>query len=187
MKSRTAVILALLALSAPYAAGQTHTSRARFEREWEVKARKMERYLLPTMRKHGVDMWILLSRENAPDPLLDLFGAYGISGWYGHRNAYVFFDPGGTESLEATAIGTHLSEHLKRFYQVIVPYGEEGLAKHLGSSSGTGIRKRSPLINRRPSPWPMDSLPLSRNIWCRRSRTSTLRGSSPPSPWSSTT
>ena len=83
------------------------------------------------MRRHGIDMWILMSRENHPDPILDLFGGFGVSGWYGHRNAYIFFDPGPGESLEATVIGTHLSDHLERFYTNIVPYGEEGLAGHL--------------------------------------------------------
>jgi len=73
-------------------------------------------------------MWIVMSRENHPDPLLDLFGGFGVSGWYGHRNAYIFFDPGPGERLETTVIGTHLSDHLKRFYGNIVPYGREGLA-----------------------------------------------------------
>ena len=47
------------------------------------------------MRRHGIGMWILMSREFHPDPVLDLFGGHGISGWYGHRNAYIFRDPGG--------------------------------------------------------------------------------------------
>jgi hypothetical protein len=114
-------------------------SRARHEREWESKAKKMEEHLLRTMRKHGVEMWILMSRENHPDPILDLFGAYGVSGWYGHRNAYIFHDSGASE-LETTVIGTHLSEHLRRFYGNIVSYGEEGLAHHLGPF----VRERDP-------------------------------------------
>ena len=104
--------------------------RARTEREWEVKAEKMRQHLLPLMRAHEIDLWIILSRENAPDPALELFGGYGITGWYGHRNAYLFHDAG-DDGLETTAIGTHLSGHLARFYDTRVLYGEEGLAPHL--------------------------------------------------------
>ena len=108
--------------------------RARTEREWDVKAEKMRRHLLPLMRAHDVDLWIILSRENAPDPALELFGGYGITGWYGHRNAYLFYDTGsasGDDGLETSALGTHLSGHLDRFYDTRLLYGEEGLAPHL--------------------------------------------------------
>jgi Xaa-Pro aminopeptidase len=82
------------------------------------------------MREHGIDLWVIMSRENNVDPALDLFGAYGISGWYGHRNAYLFYDAG-EAGLETTVIGTHLSSHLDLFYGDIRGYGEEGLAPHL--------------------------------------------------------
>lgn len=104
--------------------------RARAEREWRVKAEKLEQSLLPLMRQHDVDMWLILSRENHPDPVLDLFGGYGISGWYGHRNAYFFTDRG-DQGLERVLIGTHQSAHMERFFPTIVSYGEEGLAPHL--------------------------------------------------------
>lgn len=132
--SRTAVLALLAATaygSAPaHAEAQARSSRERDTREWRVKAEKMRTHLLPTMREHGVEMWIIMSRENNPDPALELFGAYGISGWYGHRNAYVFWDAG-EAGLETAAIGTHLSEHLSLFYDHIEGYGEEGLAPHL--------------------------------------------------------
>ena len=104
--------------------------RARTEREWDVKAEKMRRHLLPLMRAHEIDLWVILSRENAPDPALELFGGYGITGWYGHRNAYLFHDAG-EDGLETTVLGTHLSGHLARFYDTRTLYGEEGLAPHL--------------------------------------------------------
>lgn len=104
--------------------------RERTEREWDVKAEKMRRHLLPLMRAHEIDLWIILSRENAPDPALELFGGYGITGWYGHRNAYLFHDAG-EDGLETTVLGTHLSGHLARFYDTRELYGEEGLAPHL--------------------------------------------------------
>jgi hypothetical protein len=140
MLARALGLALVLGLPLATLEAQTGRARERHEREWEVKAKKMERHLLPTMRKHGFDMWILMSRENHPDPILDLFGAYGVSGWYGHRNAYVFFDPGEGESLETTVLGTHLSDHLKRFYTNVVSYGEEGLAPHLEKH----VRERDP-------------------------------------------
>ena len=105
--------------------------RRRTEREWRYEVEKMRLHLQPLMRKHGVDLWIVLSRENAPDPALELFGGYGLTGWYGHRNAYLFYDPGGDRPLETTAIGTHLSGHLRRFFGTLQSYGEEGLKPHL--------------------------------------------------------
>jgi hypothetical protein len=104
--------------------------RARTEREWTVKADKMRKHLLPLMRKHHIDLWVIMSRENAPDPVLELFGGLGLTGWYGHRNAYLFHDKGDA-GLETIVIGTHLSQHLKAFYGTIQSYGEEGLKPHL--------------------------------------------------------
>jgi hypothetical protein len=104
--------------------------RARVEREWTVKAGKMRTHLLPLMRKHKIDLWAIMSRENAPDPVIELFGGHGLTGWYGHRNAYLFHDAGDA-GLQTTVIGTHLSQHLKAFYGTIQSYGEEGLKPHL--------------------------------------------------------
>lgn len=106
------------------------TVRERTELEWSLKADKMRRHLLPLMRKHGVDLWVIMSRENAVDPALELFGGNGITGWYGHRNAYLFYDRGDA-GLETTVIGTHLSGHLSRFYDTIQSYGETGLKPQL--------------------------------------------------------
>ena len=119
-------------LNAVPVVAQARSSQERDTREWRVKSNKMRTRLLPTMRAHGVDLWVIMSRENNPDPALDLFGAYGVSGWYGHRNAYLFFDAG-EAGLETTVIGTHLSGHLSLFYDHIQSYGEEGLSPHLTS------------------------------------------------------
>jgi methionine aminopeptidase len=130
---RLGVALTGLALLAGPASAQITPEliRARTEREWTIKAEKMRQHLLPLMRQHEIDLWIILSRENAPDPLVELFGGYGVTGWYGHRNAYLFFDAGSRDTLETTALGTHLSGHLDRFYDTIMLYGEEGLKPHL--------------------------------------------------------
>lgn len=127
-----APLLLVVVTSTPAAAQITpELIRERTEREWSLKAEKMRQHLLPLMRRHEIDLWLILSRENVPDPILDLFGGYGVTGWYGHRNAYLFFDPGDGDTLETTALGTHLSGHLRRFYDTLTLYGEEGLKPHL--------------------------------------------------------
>ena len=133
-------IFALLLVSATSASAQITPEliRERTEREWTIKAEKMRRHLLPLMRRHDVDLWIILSRENTPDPLLELFGGYGVTGWYGHRNAYLFFDSGTGDTLETTALGTHLGGHLRRFYDTITPYGEGGV-----EAASARVRRRS--------------------------------------------
>ena len=126
--ARTLVAAAAWSVAAPNAhpplQGQD-VERARTEREWTVKADKMREHLLPTMRQHGIDLWVIMSRENVPDPALELFGGHGITGWYGARNAYLFYDAG-PAGLETTVIGTHLSGHLSRFYDHIESYHGEG-------------------------------------------------------------
>ena len=101
----------------------------RLMHEWDVKLEKMEIHLLNSMRKNNIDMWIIMSREFNVDPMLQLFGDYGISGWYGHRNAYIFYDTG--DKLERTLIGTHQSGRMKEFFPIIISYGQEGLKPHL--------------------------------------------------------
>jgi len=140
----TFILLALAMIIAPGAAAQesaaAHTARHpassggaldRALHEAAVKSEKMRLHLQPAMRRNNIDMWIIMSREFHPDPILDLFGGYGISGWYGHRNAYVFFDPGGDMPLESTIFGTHQSNHMLKFFDRIESYGEEGLKPHL--------------------------------------------------------
>ena len=112
----------------------------RLMHEWDVKLEKMELHLQNSMRRSGVDMWIIMSREFNVDPILQMFGDYGISGWYGHRNAYIFFDPGKNKPLERTLIGTHQSGRMVEFFPTIISYGEEGLKPHLSKY----INKRKP-------------------------------------------
>lgn len=110
---------------------QVRGALARTMHERAVKAEKLRLFLKPAMQKNGIDMWIIMSREFHPDPMLDLFGGYGITGWYGHRNAYVFRDPGGDAPLESVIFGTHQSDHMLAFFDRIESYGEEGLKPHL--------------------------------------------------------
>ena len=92
---------------------------------------KLRTALLPAMRTHGIDMWIVLDRENHPDPLHDEIGG----GFAGVRSAYIFFDSGGTEP-EKIYLGSHVlpgDSVIERVYdeQVYYGYSEEGITPHL--------------------------------------------------------
>src|SRR5699024_9401072 len=89
---RFGVLLVGLALMVPQAV-EAQLAQERTQRELAVKLEKLETTLQPLMQKHGVDMWIIYTRENDPDPLIQLFGDY-INTASGHRNAYIFYDPG---------------------------------------------------------------------------------------------
>jgi len=93
----------------------------------EIIKEKLDRFLLPAMREHRIDMWIVMSRENNLDPILDDIGG-GIGG---HRNAYIFMDDG-SESVKRIAIGTHTGDIIQtQIYDDIITYGREGLKPHL--------------------------------------------------------
>ena len=128
-----ATAIALAAAWMPANAEEAWSTPAleRIMQEWDVKLEKMELHLQPALRRAGVDMWIIMSREFNVDPMLQMFGDFGISGWYGHRNAYIFFDPGGDAPLERVILGTHQSGRMREFFPTITSYGEEGLAPHL--------------------------------------------------------
>ena len=130
---RTTLLATLILLPLTgIAAGDWNTpALQRLMHEWEVKQEKMLLHLQPAMRRAGVDMWVIMSREFNVDPMLQMFGDFGISGWYGHRNAYVFYDPGGDAELERVLIGTHQSGRMREFFPTIISYGEEGLAPAL--------------------------------------------------------
>jgi Xaa-Pro aminopeptidase len=100
---------------------------------------KLESSLLPALRNNQVDMWIVLDRENQPDPLHDELGG----GYSGAGAAYVFAD-GGDGKVEKTYLGaseqplgfaiSQLYEE-KKFYR-----GQQEMARLLGEI----VRQRNP-------------------------------------------
>src|SRR5262249_35133651 len=54
-------------------------ARARFDIENAIVREKLDTALLPAMRAHGIDMWIVLDRENNNEPLHAQIGG-GFSG-----------------------------------------------------------------------------------------------------------
>ena len=92
---------------------------------------KLRTALLPAMRAHGIDMWIVLDRENHPDPLHEEIGG----GFAGVRSAYIFFDSGGAEP-EKIYLGSHVQPGdsvIEQVYDEKVYYGysAEGITPHL--------------------------------------------------------
>jgi Xaa-Pro aminopeptidase len=91
---------------------------------------KLEQLLLPAMRAHDIDMWLIIAREFNPDPLLPDVGEH----LPGVRNVYAFFDHGGDQA-EKIFVGSH------PFRESIIPdtydnvtyygYSQEGLRPHL--------------------------------------------------------
>jgi len=106
------------------------SERERYAIRKGIIGKKLNRTLLPAMRRHGIDMWAVLSREFHPDPFLPEIGG----GWPGVRNAYVFFDSGG-DVPEKIFIGSH--EHREDLFAEVYDrvlfygYSEEGLSPHL--------------------------------------------------------
>lgn len=104
--------------------------RERYAIRKNIVAAKLNSTLLPAMRRHNIDMWLVLCREFHPDPFLAEIGG----GWPGVRNAYIFFDTGG-DVPEKVFIGSH--EQREDFFETVYDvmkyygYGQEGLAPHL--------------------------------------------------------
>jgi Xaa-Pro aminopeptidase len=105
-------------------------AKERFEMHKRLVTKKLDTVLLPAMRKHGIDLWLVFSREHNEDPILKEIGG----GWGGVRNAYLFFDRGG-ETPEKIFIGSHelRDSTIPEAYDELIFYGytEEGIRDHL--------------------------------------------------------
>ena len=96
--------------------------------EWLDRRHEM---LLPMMRRHDIDMWIVLDRENNDDPLHAELGG----GFSGVRAAFVFFD-NGSDTPEKIYYGSHTmpdNSVVAQVYDETLYYGysAEGLKPHL--------------------------------------------------------
>ena len=111
--------------------------RERYRIRRELTIKKVGTLLLPAMRAHGIDMWIILDREYNPDPFAKHFGGHG-----GVRNAMIFYDNGAT--LEKVFIYSHghREDLVPRLYDELIPYGyrPEGLRPYLAEA----VQKRHP-------------------------------------------
>jgi Xaa-Pro aminopeptidase len=94
--------------------------RERFLIRKSVIAKRLNTVLLPAMREHGIDLWLVFSREHNVDPLLSEIGG----GWGGVRNAYLFFDRGG-DAPEKIFVGSHElhDRTIPETYDQVIYYG----------------------------------------------------------------
>jgi Xaa-Pro aminopeptidase len=111
--------------------------RDRYKLKRDIIVEKINTVLLPAMRRHGIDMWIVLDREYHPDPMsVELAGQGGV------RNAQIFYDNG--EKLEKIFIFSHESREdlVSLIFDEFIPYGyrPEGLRPHLRDV----VTKRNP-------------------------------------------
>ncbi len=96
----------------------------------ELIAKRLDSVLLPAMRAHGIDLWLVMSREHNVDPILSEIGG----GWGGVRNAYLFYDNGG-DKPEKVFIGSHelRDRTIAESYDEVIYYGytQAGIRPHL--------------------------------------------------------
>jgi Xaa-Pro aminopeptidase len=111
--------------------------KARYIIQRDLVIKKVNALLLPLLRKHDVDMWIVMDREYNPDPFAAEIGGQG-----GVRNAHIFFDDG--ERLEKIFIFSHppREDLAPQLYDELIHYGyrPEGLRPYLAEA----VQKRNP-------------------------------------------
>jgi len=128
------------ASEAPPNVFRTPGSRERFEIQKAIVLEKLDTALLPAMRAHGIDMWIVLDRENHPDPMhVELGGGYS-----GVRGAFIYFDNRGPK-VEKIFYGSHEQPANSVITQVYdeksyYGYSKEGLSPLLRAA----VEKRKP-------------------------------------------
>ena len=106
-------------------------SRERFAIQRDAIAEKLQTVLLPAMRSHGIDMWIVLDRENNEEPLHVELGG----GFAGVRGAFIFHD-NGSDTVEKLYYSSHeqpANSVISQVYDETIYYGysREGLTPHL--------------------------------------------------------
>ncbi len=91
--------------------------------QWLQK--RLGKFLLPMMKRHGVEMWIVVNEEFKSDPVTEYI--VPPIPMVGRRDVFIFIDQG--ERIERIAIVRYEEERLKKHYRVIMPgrdkFGEE--------------------------------------------------------------
>ncbi len=93
-------------------------------RERWLKTR-LDTMLLPMMRRHKIDMWIVTNEEFHPETVVPYI-APPIP-YQGRRDFFIFADRG-TEVLDRIALVRYPEEHLQNFFEVVNPPGRDTAA-----------------------------------------------------------
>ena len=114
--------------------------RERFVLRRDIVREKLETSLLPAMRHHGIDMWIVFDRENNPDPLHDELGG----GFSGSGAVFMFHDDGGraAEKIYFGSSEQPLDSDVERFYDQTSYYG--GDTEELNRRLREAVNQRNP-------------------------------------------
>jgi len=75
---------------------------------------KHHQLILPMMRAHGVDMWIVVNEEFHNDPLTEFIAP--PRPYAGNRDFFVFVDAG-AKGLRKIAVTGYAEDNLKRFFE----------------------------------------------------------------------
>jgi Xaa-Pro aminopeptidase len=109
------VALALFAAPLPFPATAQTTlppwsEQIAIREGWLVKRHQM---ILPMMRRHDIQMWIIVNEEFHDDPLTQLIAP--PRPYTGNRDIFVFIDAG--DRMRAVALTGYSEDNLKRFFE----------------------------------------------------------------------
>ena len=132
MKSFKAILVLLLISIASPIFSQTRNSRnplpklltlreQQTVRESWLKKR-LDTMLLPMMRQHKIEMWIVVNEEFHADPVTAYIAP--PLPYVGRRDFFIFADRGG-DKLDRLAVVRYPEEHLKYFFEILNPPGRE--------------------------------------------------------------
>ncbi len=116
-RTRFVLVAALLAAPALTVAREPEPSLLPWSRQIAIREewlRRRHEMLLAMMRRHGIDMWIVVNEEFHPDPLTEFVAP--PRPYAGGRDMFVFIDAG-EKGLRKVAIAGYAEENLTAFFE----------------------------------------------------------------------
>ncbi len=98
--------------------------------------KRLDTMLLPMMRQQKIEMWIVVNEEFHPDPITEHIAP--PLPYQGRRDFFIFADRGG-DKLDRIALVRYPEEHLKYFYEVLNPPGNQ-----IGTTLRKLVEERNP-------------------------------------------
>ncbi len=80
--------------------------------------KRLDTMLLPMMRRHKIEMWIVTNEEFHADPVTEYIAP--PLPYVGRRDFFIFADRGG-DKLDRIALVRYPEEHLKHFFEILNP------------------------------------------------------------------
>ena len=98
--------------------------------------KRLDTMLLPMMRAHKIEMWIVSNEEFHADPVTEYIAP--PLPYVGRRDFFIFADRGG-DKLDRLALVRYPEEHLKYFFEVLNPPGRD-----IGATLRRVVEERNP-------------------------------------------